>query len=92
MQSDWGNGFVSNVTLTNNGTTTIHSWRVTWTWAGNQNITNGWNAQFTQSGGTVTAVNMSYNGTLAPGQSTSFGFQGTYSGTNSAPTLSASGS
>ena len=92
MQTDWGSGFVSNVTVKNNGTSTINSWRVTWTWAGNQQITNAWNATVTQSGQGVTAVNVSYDGTIAPGQSVSFGFQGTYSGTNAAPTLSASGS
>jgi hypothetical protein len=92
VQSQWGNGFVSNVTLTNNTSRTITSWRVTWTWGGNQQITNGWNSTISQSGSSVTATNASWNGTLAPGQSTSFGFQGTYSGTNGNPTLSASGS
>ena len=92
MQSDWGSGFVSNITITNNGTTAISKWTVTWTWAGNQAITNGWNATFSQSGKSVTATSVSYNGTLAPGQSTSFGFQGTYSGTNAAPTLTVTGS
>jgi len=92
VQSQWNNGFVSGVTLTNNTSRTITSWRVTWTWGGNQQITNGWNSTISQSGSSVTATNASWNGTLAPGQSTSFGFQGTYSGTNGNPTLSASGS
>ncbi|WP_426514607.1 cellulose binding domain-containing protein [Dactylosporangium sp. McL0621] len=78
--------------MKNNGTTPISSWRVTWTWAGNQQIGSSWNAGVTSSGRTVTAVNMNYNGTIPPGGSTSFGFQGTYSGTNTAPTPSASGS
>ncbi|MBO0867757.1 MAG: cellulose binding domain-containing protein [Micromonosporaceae bacterium] len=40
-----------------------------------------WNAQI--SGTTSeTAVNMPYNGTIQPGQSTHFGFQASYSGTN----------
>ncbi len=90
--SDWGSGFVTTITVTNNGSTPINSWRVTWTWAGNQQVTNGWNATVSQSGKVVTAVNMSYNGTIPAGGSTTFGFQATYSGTNTAPVLSASGS
>ena len=40
-------------------------------------------------GGTVLdAVNLSYNGTLGPGQSTSFGFQGTHDGSFQVPTCS----
>jgi cellulose 1,4-beta-cellobiosidase len=92
VQSDWGVGFVSQITVTNNGSTTVNSWKATWTWAGNQQITNGWNATITQSGTGVTAVNASYDGTIAPGQSVSFGFQGTYSGTNAAPKVTVTGS
>jgi hypothetical protein len=33
----------------------------------------------------VTVTNQSYNGTLAPGASTTVGFTGTYSGSNDAP-------
>ncbi len=88
IDNDWGSGFTATVTVTNNGTAATNSWRVTWTWPGNQQITNAWNATVTQSGAAVTATNLSYNGSIAPGGSTSFGFQGTYSGTNGAPTLS----
>jgi hypothetical protein len=92
VDTDWGNGFVSEITVTNNGSTPINSWRVTWTWAGNQQITGFWNTQLSQSGQTVTANNAPYNGAIQPGGSTSFGFQGAYSGSNAAPILSASGS
>jgi endoglucanase len=88
VDNDWGSGFTATVTITNRGTAATSSWRVTWTWPGNQQISNAWNAAVTQSGTGVTANNLSYNGTIAPGGSTSFGFQASYSGTNSAPTLS----
>ncbi len=39
----------------------------------------------TSSGSSVTARNMSYNGTVAAGASTSFGFLGSWNGTNSVP-------
>ncbi|HEY2673284.1 MAG TPA: glycoside hydrolase family 48 protein [Rugosimonospora sp.] len=92
VDNDWGNGFTATVTVRNNGTAAIHAWRVTWTWGGNQQITNSWNGTVTSSGRSVTATNASYNGTIAPGGTTTFGFQATYSGTNGAPTLTASGS
>ena len=54
----------------------------------NQTVSNFWSASVTQSGKDVTAVNASYNNAVSPGQSTAFGFQAGYSGTNTAPTLS----
>jgi cellulose 1,4-beta-cellobiosidase len=38
----------------------------------------------------VTATNLSYNGAIAPGGNTSFGFQASFSGTNTNPTLTCS--
>ena len=87
VSSDWGAGFNANVTVTNTGTTATHSWKVTWTWAGNQTVTNMWNAGYTQSGKAVTANNAAYNNVIAPGGNTGFGFGASYSGTNAAPTL-----
>ena len=90
--SDWGNGFTANVTVTNNGSSATKSWKVTWTWGGNQQVSNMWNANNQQSGQSESATNMSYNGAIAPGANTSFGFQGTYSGSNAAPTLTCTAS
>jgi chitodextrinase len=85
VSSDWGTGFNGNVTITNNGTTATKTWQVTWTWPGNQTITNMWNAGYTQTGASVTANDLSYDNAIAPGASTSFGFGATYSGANTAP-------
>jgi chitodextrinase len=87
VTTDWGNGFNGNVTITNTGTTATKSWKVTWSWGGNQTITNTWNATAVQSGKAVSATNAPYNNVIAPGASTSFGFTASYSGTNSAPTI-----
>lgn len=84
VQNDWGSGFTSSVTVTNNGAA-VNSWNLTWSYAGNQKISSGWNADLSQSGAAVTAKNLSYNGSLATGGSTSFGFNGTYSGSNATP-------
>jgi cellulase/cellobiase CelA1 len=72
------------------GSSAIKTWKVTWTWPGNQAITNSWSATVTSSGTAVTATNLSYNGALAAAASTSFGFQASFSGTNTAPTLTCS--
>ena len=78
------------MTVTNTGTVATKSWKVTWTWGGSQAITNSWNAVVASSGTSVTATNQSYNAVLAPGGNTSFGFQASYSGTITAPTLTCS--
>ncbi|MDT9695455.1 glycoside hydrolase family 6 protein [Streptomyces sp. P17] len=84
VQNQWGTGFTAAVTVTNNGAAKS-SWAVKWSYAGNQQITNGWNAKLSQSGTAVTAANESYNGTLGTGGSVSFGFNASYSGTNAIP-------
>ncbi|CAL9326064.1 glycoside hydrolase family 6 protein [Streptomyces sp. SudanB52_2052] len=84
VQNQWDTGFTAAVTITNSAAAKS-GWSVKWSYAGNQKITSGWNAKLSQSGTAVTATNEAYNGTLATGGSVSFGFQGTYSGTNAVP-------
>ncbi|WP_322973200.1 glycoside hydrolase family 6 protein [Peterkaempfera griseoplana] len=84
--NSWSNGFTADVTVKNSGSAAISSWTLKWTFPGDQKITSAWNAQVSQSGSAVTAANASYNGTLAAGASTSFGFQGTYAASNATPT------
>ncbi|WP_406469464.1 cellulase family glycosylhydrolase [Streptomyces hirsutus] len=76
VSSDWGGGFNADVKVTNTGTVPLTSWKVTWAWNGAQRVTSMWNASYTQSGATVTAVNAGHNGALTAGGSTSFGFGG----------------
>ncbi|EFF91646.1 endoglucanase E1 [Streptomyces sp. e14] len=91
VSDDWGSGFNASVTVKNSGTVALKSWKVTWTWPGAQKITNIWNASYTQSGATVTAVNAAHNGAVAPGTSTSFGFGGAPGGAT-APTVTCTAS
>jgi hypothetical protein len=84
--SQWGGGFVANVTINNTGDA-VNGWTLTWNYSAGQTVTSAWNAVVTQSGSTVTAKNVGYNGSLASGGTTSFGFQGSNSGsTNPVPT------
>jgi Cellulose binding domain len=82
--NQWSGGFTTDVKVTNGGPA-VSSWTLGWSFAGNQRVTNAWNATVTQSGTAVTAASLGWNGSLATGASASFGFQGTYSGTNVAP-------
>ncbi|GJF33396.1 hypothetical protein KNE206_60960 [Kitasatospora sp. NE20-6] len=92
VDSDWGSGFVATVSVVGTGTTATTSWQVTWTWGGDQKVVNAWNATAAQNGASVTAAAMSYNGTLAPGAGTSFGFQGSRGSSNPAPVLTCTAS
>ncbi|GAA3733515.1 hypothetical protein GCM10022225_14610 [Plantactinospora mayteni] len=83
--NSWANGFTASVTVTNTSTAAVNGWTVQWSWPGNQQVTNAWNATVSQSGAQVTARNVSYNAAIGAGASATFGFQGTYSGANQAP-------
>ncbi|MDY7090251.1 MAG: CotH kinase family protein [Actinomycetota bacterium] len=82
----WTGGFQGEVKVTA-GASRINGWTVTLTFANGQRVSQGWNATLTTSGATVTARNESYNGALAPAASTTFGLLGSWTGTNSPPTL-----
>ena len=82
--NSWPGGFQAQVTVTA-GAAGLSGWSVGWTFPGDQEITDLWNASFSQSGQNVAAGNLSYNGTLAAGASTTFGFTGSYTGDNARP-------
>jgi endoglucanase len=84
--SDWGNGFTADVIITNQSGATLNGWALTWSFAGNQQITNLWNGVVTQSGNNVKVDNAAWNGMVSNGITTTFGFQATYSGINLDPT------
>jgi endoglucanase len=84
-QSEWSGGFVGSVTVTDSGTTALTGWTVTFVFGGDQKVTSNWNSTFAQSIEYATASNLGYNGAVAVGSSTSFGFQGTWSGSDAVP-------
>ncbi|MEQ8142655.1 glycoside hydrolase family 18 chitinase [Streptomyces sp. OP7] len=77
---DWGSGFEGKWTVKNTGTTSLSSWTVEWDFPSGTSVTSAWDADVTSSGTHWTAKNKSWNGTLAPGASISFGFNGSGSG------------
>src|SRR4051812_39335317 len=85
VASQWGGGFGANVIINNFGDA-ISSWRLTWSFAAGQTISQLWNGAYTQSGAQVTVDNVSYNGSIPSGGNTSFGFNGAWNGSNPVPT------
>jgi chitinase len=84
---DWGTGFEGKWTVKNTGSSSISSWTIEWDFPSGTAVTSAWDADVTHSGNRWTAKNKSYNGTLAPGASVSFGFNGSGSGSPTGCTL-----
>jgi O-glycosyl hydrolase len=83
----WQGGFTANITITDTGSTPVNGWTLAFTFPGDQKITSAWNGVVTQTGENVTITNESYNGSLAAnGGSTSLGFQGTWTNSDTTPT------
>ncbi|MFF3562254.1 cellulose binding domain-containing protein [Streptomyces sp. NPDC002574] len=83
LVDQWDSGFQAAVTVTTR--TPRSDWRLNWTFPDGQRVTQMWDADFTQSGGSVTVRSKGYNRSLGTGGSATFGFIGArYSG-NAAP-------
>lgn len=73
--SDWGSGFVGEVSIKNTGTQEINGWQVSFDLK--RTLSNWWNAVPVQSqNGHFVFGAASYNGSIVPGQEITFGFQG----------------
>jgi endo-1,4-beta-xylanase len=83
--SQWNGGFSANVTINNLGDA-VNGWRLSWSFGAGQQITQLWNGAVSQSGASVTVSNVSYNAAIPSGGTASFGFNGSWSGSNPAPT------
>lgn len=84
-QNDWGNGATVSITINNNSSSAINNWTLSWTYSGNQKITNLWNGSYTQTGSNVTVQNAAFNSTIPAKGSVNFGFNISYSGSNAKP-------
>ncbi|MFG2516343.1 cellulose-binding domain-containing protein [Streptomyces sp. NPDC048584] len=73
----WSGGYTAQIKVTNLGPA-LDSWRLAWTYAGDQQVTSAWNATVTQTGRSVVAAGLGWNGALATGGSAEFGLQGTW--------------
>ena len=77
MANSWSGGFQLGFTVKNSGTAATTGWTVGYSWPGSQTISQIWNATATQTGAAVSAANVSYDGAIPAGGSTTFGLIGT---------------
>jgi endoglucanase len=88
VHGTWPQGFITQVWIKNTGTTTIRGWELRFAFGGNQTIDHAWSTAVSQVGDVVTATNLSWNASIAPGARTTFGFVGrTDAGPNPEPLL-----
>jgi hypothetical protein len=90
--NDWGSGYCADVTIRNNGSATITNWQIVFD-VNESSVYSLWNANYSVSGSVYTAGPVSWNGTIAPGGSQTWGFCANITGSNYQPTvISTSGS
>ena len=73
ISNEWNTGLTGEIVITNSSTAAVNGWTVGWQYATNR-ITSSWNSNLSGSN-PYTASNLSWNGSLPPGQSVSIGFQ-----------------
>ncbi|WP_306209349.1 extracellular catalytic domain type 1 short-chain-length polyhydroxyalkanoate depolymerase [Actinoplanes sp. RD1] len=86
--NSWTGGYVATVRVTA-GAAALSGWTVSVTLPSGGAVTSTWNAGATGSSGTVSFRNVTWNGQVAAGGSTEFGFQGTGAGPTAAPVCQA---
>ncbi|WP_239143231.1 cellulase family glycosylhydrolase [Actinoplanes philippinensis] len=73
VQSTWNNGYQAQVTVNNNTSSPISTWKVELTFPAGTTVSQSWNATQAGSGSTWTFTPAGWNATIAAGASTSFG-------------------
>jgi len=89
LSTDWGNGFVANISVTDTGPDPITGWTLAFNFPAATESVSGstWNASFAESGRNVVVTPQNWNANLAAssGNTVSFGFVGNQSGANPPP-------
>lgn len=88
--STWPGNFHGEVTVQNTGTTTLTGWTVRWTYPNGVTITQLWNGTVVSGPPSVAVRNVSWNGTLTPNQTATFGFLAAQSGSPAVPQVTCS--
>lgn len=80
VHGTWPGGFNVQVTVHNTGTETIDGWSLAWQLGEAESVAHFWSVDLTTDSQGTTATNLSWNRTIAPGQSVTFGFVGATTG------------
>src|SRR5689334_21791334 len=84
-----GNGFGANLVITNNGPAITNGWTLLFSFPNGQRLQNGWPVAFSQPAGSAQVTvgsNAQWNQSIATNATFTVGFNGSFSGTNNAPT------
>jgi cellulose 1,4-beta-cellobiosidase len=84
-----GNGFGANIDITNTGPAITNGWTLQFDFPNGQRLQNGWPVAFSQPANSATMTvssNAAWNQSIGSGATFTVGFNGTFSGTNNAPT------
>jgi len=90
VTGSWSGGLQASVAVANSGSSPLNGWTVHLTLASGQTINSLWDGVNTGTSGAVTVKNAAYNGTVAGGGSTSFGYTVTGTGTGAPTNVSCS--
>lgn len=85
IHGTWPNGFISQVTVTNDTHKNIYGWNVKWNFNGDESIRDLWGGNDKQKGSSVKVKNLSWNSTIRAGSSVTFGFVGSAGDTPTDP-------
>ncbi|MEU4692863.1 cellulase family glycosylhydrolase [Actinoplanes sp. NPDC023714] len=73
VQNSWNNGYQGQVTVTNDTSSTLNTWKVELTLPAGTTVGQAWNATMAVSGSTYTFTPAGWNATIAAGSSANFG-------------------
>src|SRR5262245_44473372 len=74
LASDWGTGYEGHYTITNGTSSPTSSWRLEFDLPTGGSMSSFWDADVTHTGNHYVAVNKSWNGTINPGASLTWGY------------------
>ena len=74
--NEWNSGFIIEVVITNDTQETIDGWSVMWAYSDGSLVPQTWDANL-DGNNPYTATNFSYNASISPNASVTFGFNGT---------------
>ena len=86
--NSWGSGYQLNVTVSNNGSSTVSGWNIEIGFASAPQMSGSWNVDISESGNSLFASDIGWNGNIGSGQSVSFGVLGNSNGNISTPNCS----
>ncbi|WP_407638963.1 cellulose binding domain-containing protein [Actinacidiphila yeochonensis] len=88
VTNSWNGGYQGQVTVANSGTVPLLGWMVMWSEPAGNTFASSWSANFSTMDGQQMAENLDWNGSLAVGASTTFGYVVNGSAPSPAPAFS----